>query len=75
MSMLDGVLGLRSWRLLFLVNGLTRGASGLARDVGSDDRPENARFLTDQEKALVQEDMEADRRARVTAASVTISPR
>jgi ACS family phthalate transporter-like MFS transporter len=36
------------------------------------DRPENASFLTDQEKALVQDDMEADRRARVTAASVTI---
>ena len=36
------------------------------------DRPENARFLTDAEKQIVVEDLEADRQARTTAASVTI---
>lgn len=72
MSMLDGALGLRGWRWLFLVDGLPAVLLGLFAIWALTDRPENARFLTDQEKALVRDDMEADRRARVTAASVTI---
>jgi ACS family phthalate transporter-like MFS transporter len=36
------------------------------------DRPENATFLSDAEKQVVIEDMEYDRRSRVTAASSTV---
>ncbi len=72
MSMLDGALGLRGWRWLFLVDGLPAVLLGLFAMWVLTDRPENATFLSNQEKALVQEDMESDRRTRVTAASVTI---
>jgi MFS family permease len=72
MSTFDGTLGLRGWRWLFLVDGLPAVLLGLFAMWALTDRPENAKFLTDQEKALIQEDMEADRRGRVTAASVTI---
>ena len=63
---------MRGWRWLFLVDGLPAVLLGLFAMWALTDRPENARFLTEQEKALVREDMEADRQARVTAVSVTI---
>src|ERR1700729_2227040 len=72
MSMLDGALGLRGWRWLFLVDGLPAVLLGLFAMWALTDRPENARFLTEQDKALVREDMEADRQARVAGVSVTI---
>jgi nitrate/nitrite transporter NarK len=70
---MDGLLGIRGWRWLFLVDGLPAILLGLAAMFVLTDKPANAKFLTDAEKQVVIEDMEADRRARTTAASSTVA--
>ena len=60
------------WRWLFLIDGLPAVLLGLAAMFVLTDKPANARFLTEAEKQVVIEDMEADRRARTTAASSTV---
>ncbi len=72
MEGMDGLLGLRGWRWLFLVDGLPAILLGLGAMFVLTDKPANARFLTEAEKQVVAEDMEADRRARTTAASTTV---
>jgi MFS family permease len=72
MEGMDGLLGIRGWRWLFLVDGLPAILLGLAAMFVLTDRPENATFLTDAEKQVVIEDMEHDRRSRTTAASTTV---
>jgi MFS family permease len=73
MEGMDGLLGIRGWRWLFLVDGMPAILLGLAAMFVLTDKPENARFLTEAEKQVVVEDMEADRRARTTAASSTVA--
>jgi MFS family permease len=72
MEGMDGLLGIRGWRWLFLVDGIPAILLGLAAMFVLTDKPANARFLTDAEKQVVIEDMETDRRARTSAASVTV---
>ena len=72
MEGMDGFLGIRGWRWLFLVDGLPAILLGLAAMFVLTDRPENATFLTDAEKQVVIEDMEHDRRSRTTTASTTV---
>jgi sugar phosphate permease len=73
MEGMDGWLGLRGWRWLFLVDGFPAILLGLAAMFVLTDRPENASYLSNAEKQVVVEDMEADRRARTTAASTTVA--
>jgi MFS family permease len=73
MEGMDGLLGIRGWRWLFLVDGLPAILLGVAAMFVLTDRPENARYLTEAEKQVVIEDLEADRRARTTAASTTVA--
>jgi MFS family permease len=61
MEGMDGLLGLRGWRWLFLVDGLPAVFLGLAAWFVLTDRPEHARFLSPAEKQLVVQDMAADR--------------
>ena len=72
MEGMDGLLGIRGWRWLFLVDGAPAILLGLAAMFVLTDRPENATFLTAAEKQVVVEDMEHDRRSRTTAASTTV---
>lgn len=72
MEGMDGLLGIRGWRWLFLIDGLPAILLGLAAMFVLTDKPANAKFLTDAEKQVVIDDMEADRRARPAAASVTV---
>ena len=72
MEGMDGLLGLRGWRWLFLIDGLPAILLGLAAWFVLTDKPANAKFLSDAEKQVVIEDMEADRRARTTSASSTV---
>jgi MFS family permease len=72
MEGMDGLLGLRGWRWLFLVDGLPAILLGLAAWFVLTDKPANAAFLNEAEKQVVAEDMAADRLARVTAASSTV---
>lgn len=72
MEGMDGLLGIRGWRWLFIVDGIPAILLGVAAMFVLTDKPENARYLTVAEKQVVVEDMEADRRARTTAPSTTI---
>ena len=72
MEGMDGFLGIRGWRWLFLVDGLPAILLGLAAMFVLTDKPANAGFLTDAEKQVVIEDMEADRQSRTSAASSTV---
>ena len=67
MEGMDGLLGLRGWRWLFLVDGVPAVLLGLAAYFVLTDRPENASFLSPAEKRLVIADMAADRQARAHA--------
>jgi MFS family permease len=73
MEGMDGWSGIRGWRWLFLVDGVPAILLGLAAMFVLTDRPERARFLSDAEKQVVAEDMEADRRARTTTVSTTVA--
>jgi MFS family permease len=73
MEGMDGMLGIRGWRWLFLIDGLPAVLLGLAAMFVLTDKPANAHFLSDAEKQVVIEDMETDRRARTTAASTTVA--
>ena len=72
MEGMDGLLGIRGWRWLFLVDGIPAILLGAAAMFVLTDRPENAHFLSAEEKQMVADDMEADRRARTTVASTTV---
>jgi len=72
MDGLNGFLDMRGWRWLFIADGVPAILLGLFAWFMLTDRPANAKFLTPAEKQLVADDMEADRRARRTTASVTI---
>jgi nitrate/nitrite transporter NarK len=72
MEGMDGMFGIQGWRWLFLIDGLPAILLGLAAMFVLTDKPANARFLTEAEKQVVIEDMEADRRARTRAASATV---
>lgn len=72
MEGMDGLLGIRGWRWLFLVDGIPAIMLGIAAWFVLTDKPANARFLTEDEKRVVAEDMEADRRSRPAAASTTV---
>lgn len=72
MEGMDGLLGIRGWRWLFLIDGLPAILLGLAAMFVLTDKPANGKFLTEAEKRVVIEDMEADRRARPAVASVTV---
>src|ERR1700689_2976331 len=73
MEGMDGWSGIRGWRWLFLVDGVPAILLGLAAMFVLTDRPERARFLSDAEKQVVAEDMDADRRARTTTVSTTVA--
>ncbi len=72
MEGMDGLLGLRGWRWLFLVDGIPAVLLGLAAYVMLTDRPENASFLSPAEKQLVVDDMAADRASHTHTPSGSI---
>ncbi len=73
MDGMDGFLGMRGWRWLFLIDGVPAVLLGLCAWFMLTDRPENAKFLTQAEKDIVVADMAADRAAHKhgVASSVT----
>jgi D-galactonate transporter len=51
---MDGVLGLAGWKWLFLVEGIPAVLMGIVIYAVLPDRPQQARWLSDEEKALLQ---------------------
>ena len=61
---LDGTLGLAGWQWLFIVEGLPAAAMGVVLLFTLPDRPEEAAWLSDEERRIVRERLEAERRPK-----------
>jgi ACS family phthalate transporter-like MFS transporter len=59
-----GVLGLKGWQALFIIEAVPAVLLGLLVYVVLDDKPEAARWLTDRDKALLRDDLDAQRPAQ-----------
>ena len=57
MTRLAGLAGLRGWQWLFLIEGAPALLLGVLAYLYLPDRPANARFLTDREKAMIESDL------------------
>jgi MFS transporter, ACS family, tartrate transporter len=61
---LDGALGLGGWQWLFIVEGLPAVIVGVVLYLKLPDRPEDAAWLSDDERRVVRERLEAERRPK-----------
>lgn len=62
MGTMGGTAGYTNWQWLFILEGLPSIILGLVTLAVLDDKPDQARWLTEGEKRLVQADLEQDRR-------------
>ena len=69
---LDGIAGLRGWQWLFLIEGLPAVILGLVVLKVLSDQPEDAKWLSAAERALLKRRMEDDRAARKPVGDGTI---
>ncbi|HEU5254800.1 MAG TPA: MFS transporter [Vicinamibacterales bacterium] len=63
---MDGFAGLAGWQWLFIVEGLPATLLGIATLFILPDRPEDASFLTQEERRLVRARIDSERRERET---------
>jgi MFS transporter, ACS family, tartrate transporter len=63
---MDGLGGLAGWQWLFIIEGLPAAFLGIAALRVLPDRPEDAPFLTEQERRLVRARIDSERRERET---------
>ena len=63
---MDGVAGLAGWQWLFIIEGLPAALLGIAALRVLPDRPEDASFLTPEERLLVRARIAAEKRERET---------
>jgi MFS family permease len=68
MRWLNGVVGLRGWQWLFLIDGLPSCVLGVVAYLVLSNDPSQAKWLTDSEKAVVLRDLEMDRKAKAKKA-------
>ncbi|TNV20261.1 4-hydroxyphenylacetate permease [Buttiauxella sp. B2] len=72
---MDGLLNLKGWQWLFLLEGFPSVILGLVVWFWLDDSPSKAKWLTDDDKACLNEMMEADRlNIQKTQQSTNINP-
>jgi ACS family tartrate transporter-like MFS transporter len=63
---MNGVLGLAGWQWLFIIEGIPATLMGIAALRVLPDRPEDATFLTPEERQIVRETIASERRERET---------
>jgi ACS family phthalate transporter-like MFS transporter len=61
MESMDGIYGLRGWQWLFLLEGLPAIAMGIVTYYYLDDGPAKADWLSEDEKRMLQADLDTDR--------------
>ncbi|HMN70765.1 MAG TPA: MFS transporter [Rhodoblastus sp.] len=69
---MDGVLGFKGWQWLFLLEAIPAVLLGFVVLAYMTDRPEQAKWLADDERAWLSETMNAERAAKATTASHSI---
>jgi D-galactonate transporter len=72
LDMFDGAHGLAGWQWMFLIEALPAILVGLAVLAYLDNRPSEAKWLTDEEKAVIERDIAADGASK-TASSHSIA--
>jgi ACS family tartrate transporter-like MFS transporter len=72
MLSLDGWLGLRGWQLMYILEGLPTVLIGLLVLAVLTDRPEQARFLTVEEKTWLAETLAAERHAKDSVQKISL---
>jgi ACS family 4-hydroxyphenylacetate permease-like MFS transporter len=72
---LDGALGFKGWQWLFMLEGLPSALLGLAVFHYLDDRPQDARWLSADEKATLAASLAADRPPRPAAGTAPAASR
>ena len=61
---LDGLLGLRGWQIMYLAEGIPTFVIGIVTLFVLTDKPEQAKFLTQDEKAWLRARLDAERTAK-----------
>lgn len=64
---LDGAMGLKGWQWLFLLEGLPSAVLGLAVFAYLDDKPEEAKWLSADEKAAIAHSLQRGRESKTAA--------
>jgi ACS family 4-hydroxyphenylacetate permease-like MFS transporter len=70
---LDGTLGLKGWQWLFMLEGLPSAILGLVVFSYLDDRPQEAKWLSAEEKAALARSLQGNRTPEPTRASASVS--
>jgi ACS family tartrate transporter-like MFS transporter len=69
---LDGLLGLRGWQYMYILEGIPAILSGIIVLFLLTDRPEQAKFLTEAERAWLAERLEAERTAKASVQTLNV---
>jgi MFS transporter, ACS family, tartrate transporter len=69
---LDGLLGLRGWQIMYLAEGISAFVIGIVTLFVLTDKPEQARFLTQDEKAWLRARLDAERTAKESVRTFTL---
>jgi ACS family tartrate transporter-like MFS transporter len=69
---LDGLLGLRGWQIMFLAEGIPTFVIGIVTLFVLTDKPEQAKFLTQDEKAWLRGRLDAERTAKESVRTFTL---
>src|SRR6476620_2985073 len=69
---LDGLFGLRGWQIMYLAEGIPTLLIGVATLFVLTDKPEQAKFLTQEEKAWLRARLDAERTAKESVRTFTL---
>ena len=69
---LDGLLGLRGWQIMYLAEGIPTLLIGIVTFFVLTDKPEQAKFLTQEEKAWLRARLDAERTAKESVRTFTL---
>jgi ACS family tartrate transporter-like MFS transporter len=69
---LDGLFGLRGWQIMFLAEGIPTLLIGIVTFFVLTDKPEQAKFLTQGEKAWLRARLDAERTAKESVRTFTL---
>lgn len=72
---MDGMhlkMGLAGWKWLFLIEAVPAVLLGIAAYLYLDDKPKDAKWLTDDERSIIQSDLAAEEKAKASTSSSTL---